>query len=122
MIPQIPEMLADAFRYVADSLPWWLLLFGATVGHGYLFIVTLNVFYAWPLPHELMKYTRKIDLLIVLAGPALFAIALDLFDTRQLSWQAGHWRAYLAGYTVICWIVGSCIAPVCEIFYLVRKT
>ena len=33
----------------------------------------LNVFYAWPLPHELLKYTRKIDLLIVLRGPVLFA-------------------------------------------------
>jgi predicted MPP superfamily phosphohydrolase len=117
-----PETLAAYFQSVADALPAWVLLLGASVGHGYLFIVALNVFYAWPLPHELMKYTRKVDLLIVMSGPLLFAVALDLFDTQRLSWQAGHWRAYLSGYAVICWIVGFCIAPVCEIFYLLRQT
>lgn len=116
-----PEMLATYFHAVADSLPWWVLLLGACVGHGYLFIVALNVFYAWPLPHELMKYTRKIDLLIVMAGPLLFALSLDLLDTQQLSWQAEHWRAYLSAYTVICWILGCGVAPVCEIAYLLRR-
>jgi uncharacterized protein len=116
-----PETLAAYFQSVANSLPWWVLLLGASVGHGYLFIVALNVFYAWPLPHELMKYTRKVDLLIVMSGPMLFAVALDLLNTRQLAWEAGYWRSYLSGYTVICWIVGFCIAPVCEIFYLLRR-
>src|SRR5258708_4652980 len=73
------------------------------------------------LAHDLLKYTRKIDLFIVMCGPVLFALALDLLDTQKLSWQAGHWRAYLAGYTVICWIVGFGIAPICEIFYLLRR-
>jgi uncharacterized protein len=117
-----PETLAAYFQSVADSLPWWVLLLGATIGHGYLFIVALNVFYAWPLPHELMKYTRKLDLLIVMAGPIVFALSLDLFDTQKLSWQPGYWRSYLSGYTVICWIVGFGIAPICEIFYLSRRT
>jgi predicted MPP superfamily phosphohydrolase len=117
-----PETLAVYFQSVADTLPWWVLLLGAFVGHGYLFILALNIFYAWPLPHELMKYTRKIDLIIVMAGPVFFTIALDVTDTQKLSWQAGHWRSYLAGYTVLCWMVGFGIAPVCEIFYLLRKT
>jgi uncharacterized protein len=116
-----PEMLADYLHLVADSLPWWVLLLGASVGHGYLFIIALNVFYAWPLPHELLKYTRKLDLLIIIAGPAVFALSLDLLDTQRLSWQAGYWRSYLSGYTVACWIVGFGIAPVCEIIYLLRR-
>ena len=116
-----PEMLAAYFQSIANSLPWWVLLLGACVGHGFLFIVALNVFYAWPLPRQLMKYTRKIDLMIVFLGPLLFAIALDVFDTRQLEWDPAHWRAYLSGYTVACWIVGCGIAPVCEIFYLLRR-
>lgn len=116
-----PEMLASYFQSVADALPWWVLLLGACVGHGYLFIVALNVFYAWPLPHQLMKYTRKLDLLIVMTGPALFALSLDLLDTQKLSWDLRDWRAYMSGYTVICWIVGFGIAPVCEIFYLSRR-
>ena len=116
-----PEILAAYFQSVADALPWWVLLLGASIGHGYLFIITLNVFYAWPLPHEVLKYTRKIDLLIVIAGPAVFALALDLFDTQRLAWEAGYWRSYLSGYTVICWIVGFGVAPICEIFYLLRR-
>jgi predicted MPP superfamily phosphohydrolase len=117
-----PETVAAYFHAVADALPWWLLLLGASVGHGYLFIITLNVFYAWPLPHELLKYTRKIDLLIIMSGPIFFALAIDVFGEQQLSWEAGHWRAYLAGYTVVCWIIGCGIAPVCEIFYLLRQS
>ena len=116
-----PEALAAYFQSVADAIPWWLLLAGASVGHGYLFIVALNVFYAWPLPRGLMKYTRKIDLLIAMGGPILFSVALDAFHTRQLEWSLSNWRGYLAAYTVICWIVGSIIAPVCEIFYLLRR-
>jgi predicted MPP superfamily phosphohydrolase len=117
-----PETLAAHLQSVADALPWWLLLLGACVGHGYLFIVALNLFYAWPLPHEVLKYTRKIDLMVVLAGPVLFAMALDLLDSRQLAWQGGSWRSCLAGYTVLCWVIGCGIAPVCELFYLVRRT
>jgi hypothetical protein len=116
-----PQLLAAYLASVADTIPFWLMLAGASVGHGFLFIVALNVFYAWPLPHELMKYTRKIDLLIVMAGPFLFAFALDPFGSQQLAWNSGDWRAYLSGYTVLCWIVGCGIAPICEIFYLLRQ-
>lgn len=116
-----PEQFARYFQSVAESLPWWFLLMGACVGHGFLFIVALNVFYAWPLPRKLLKYTRKIDLLIVMAGPLLFTLALDVFDTRQLVWRGGHWRSYLSAYTTISWIVGCTIAPVCEILYLLRR-
>jgi uncharacterized protein len=117
-----PENLAAHFQSIADSLPWWLLLAGASVGHGYLFIVALNIFYAWPLPHDLLKYTRKVDLLIVLCGPVLFAAALDVFDTRQLVWGLSSWRGYLSAYSVICWMVGCGVAPICEVFYLLRRT
>jgi predicted MPP superfamily phosphohydrolase len=117
----IAGMLFEYFRSLADALPWWVLLLGASIGHGYLLIIALNIFYARPLPHELMKYTRKLDLLIALGGPPFFALALDLLDTQKLLWQTGHWRAYLSSYTVICWIVGSLIAPLCEIFYLMRR-
>lgn len=118
----LPETLAAYFQSVAHSLPWWLLWVGAWVGHGYLFIVALNVFYGWPLPHKVLKYTRKIDMLIVLSGPILFWYALDLGDSQALTWERISLRYYLASYTVICWIIGVTIAPVCEIFYLARRT
>jgi uncharacterized protein len=117
-----PESVAAYFQSVAESIPWWLLLIGASVGHGYMLIIALNVFYAWPLPHGLLKYTRKIDLMIAAAGPILFAIALDVFDSRRLEWSLNHWRGYLSAYTVLCWIMGAGIAPICEILYLLRRT
>src|ERR1700722_2807643 len=117
-----PEILAEYFQSVANALPWWVLYLGAIVGHGYLFIVALNVLYAWPLPHGLLKYTRKVDLLFVLfGGPFIFGFALDLFGVRQLDWQGGV-RSYLAAYTVLCWILGFGIAPIIEILYLARRT
>ena len=72
-------------------------------------------------PRELMRYTRKVDVLLALAGPLLFFYALDVFDTRQLAWQRGSLRFYLAPYVVVCWIFGFGIAPICEIFYLLRR-
>jgi predicted MPP superfamily phosphohydrolase len=115
------ETLAAHFATVAHAIPWWLLIAGASIGHGYLFIVALNVFYGQPLPRSLMKYTRKVDLLVVLAGPVIFCYALDVFDTRQLTWQPGSVRFYLAPYTVIAWLFGVTVAPICEIFYLLRS-
>lgn len=116
-----PDDLATYLQAAGDALPWWLILLGAFVGHGYLFIVALNIFYAWPLPRRLLKYTRKLDIIVVFGGPLLFAFALDLLNTRQLVWQPA-WRAFLSAYTIICCIVGCTIAPICEIFYLLRRT
>jgi len=115
------EQIGDSLQAIANAVPWWLLIIGASIGHGYMLIVALNLFYAWPLPRGLMKYTRKLDLILAAAGPILFAIAVDPLDSQQLSWASGHWRSYLAGYTFACWIVGFGIAPICEIFYLLRR-
>ncbi len=117
-----PESLAAFLQSVANAIPWWLLLIGASVGHGYLLIIALNVFYAWPWPRGLMKYTRKIDLMFALAGPILFAAALDVIDSRQLAWDGGPVRTFLSAYTVLCWFIGAGVAPICEIFYLLRRT
>src|SRR5262245_57481248 len=102
-----PESVAAYFQSIAESIPWWLLLIGASVGHGYMLIIALNVLYAWPLPHGILKYTRKIDLMIAAAGPLVFAAALDVFDTRRLEWSLVSWRGYLSGYTVLCWLMGA---------------
>jgi predicted MPP superfamily phosphohydrolase len=115
------ETLAHFLEFVSQSVPPWLLLIGACVGHGFLMIVGLNVLYAWPLPHAVLKYTRKVDLLIIVAGPVLFAYALDIFDTRQLSWEPGDLRFYLAPYVVFCWVLGFVVAPIAEISYLLRR-
>jgi predicted MPP superfamily phosphohydrolase len=116
------ESLAHLLESLSLSMPPLLLLLGACVGHAYLMIVGLNVLYAWPLPHGVLKYTRKIDLLIIAAGPALFLYALDLLGTQRLSWDPGTLRFYLSPYVVCCWALGFFVAPVAELFYLLRRT
>ena len=117
-----PEILAAYFESVSDSLPWWALFVGACIGHGYLFIVALNIFYGWPLPHWLLKFTRKLDLLIVMAGPVFFWYAMGIGFSWHLIWSPGSPRYYLSPYVVICWMVGFLVGePVCELFYLMRR-
>src|SRR4051812_26293160 len=84
-----PAALAHFLESMSLSVPPLLLLLGACIGHGFMMIIGLNVLYARKLPHRLLKYTRKIDLLIILAGPIVFAYALDLFDSQRLSWEPG---------------------------------
>ena len=116
------QSLAYFLESLSASIPVPLLLLGACIGHGFLMIVGLNVLYAWPLPHQVLKYTRKIDLLIIVSGPLLFAWALDLIDTQQLSWDPRHLRSYVSPYFMCCVAVGLVIAPICEILYLLRRT
>src|SRR5262245_16427987 len=100
------EPLVALFEALSSSLPAWLLLLGACLVHGFLMPTGLNVLYAWPLPHSLLKVTRKIDILAIFFGPALFFYALDVFGSQQLRWEAGTLRSLLAPYVVICWIAG----------------
>src|SRR6266702_3714501 len=76
-----PEALTHYLESVSLSVPPLVLLFGACVGHGFMMIVGLNVLYARKLPHRLLKYTRKIDLLLIVSGPLLFASLLYSFDS-----------------------------------------
>jgi predicted MPP superfamily phosphohydrolase len=115
------EKLAHFLESLSLAMPPWLLLLGACIGHGYLMIVGLNLLYAWPLPHRLLKYTRKTDLLIIFAGPLVFSYALDITGSQRLSWEPGELRFFLSPYVVCCWLVGFIVAPIAEIFYLSRR-
>lgn len=116
-----PEALAHYLESVSLSVPPLVLLFGACLGHGFMMIIGLNVLYARKLPHRLLKYTRKIDLLMILGGPVLFAYVLDLLDSQRLSWEPGELRFYLSPYVVISWVVGFVVAPIAEVLYLLRR-
>jgi uncharacterized protein len=115
------EHLVAFFHDLSSSLPPWFLWSGACVGHGFLMTTGLNVLYAWPLPHALLKVTRKIDILMIFFGPVLFFFAMDLFGSRQLSWEAGTLRSWLAPYVVMCWIAGLFLAPAAQVLYWLRK-
>jgi predicted MPP superfamily phosphohydrolase len=115
------ESLVNFFQALSSYLPSWLLWFGACIGHGFLMTTGLNVLYAWPLPHVVLKVTRKIDILAILLGPVLFFHALDLAGSGRLTWEEGSLRFLLAPYVVMCWIAGFCLAPVAQVLYWLRR-
>ena len=114
------EFLTLYLQRLSVAVPPLLLWAGACVGHGYLLIVSLNVLYARPISHHLLKYTRKLDLLVVFLGPVLFWYVLDLHNTARLSWEFGTLRGLLAPYAMTCLAFGLVVAPICEVFYLLR--
>ncbi len=114
--------LADELRSIADWLPTWLLFTGACLGHAYLWTVALNLLYGNPLPHWLLKFTRKIDIVFILCAPAIFWFALDLTHSNQLQWSAGNLRFWLAPYTLICCVFGLVIGPIAQLRYWLRRT
>jgi predicted MPP superfamily phosphohydrolase len=116
------DSLAQAIQSSFVSMPVWLVLVGACLGHAFLMTVGLNVIYGNPLPRAVLKYTRKVDILIILCGPLVFAYALDLFGSQQLGWDAGIVRRVLAPYTVVCVAAGFVIGPICQVLYWLRRT
>src|SRR5579862_9303675 len=114
------EHVVAFLQSLSGSLPPWLLMLGACIGHGFLMTTGLNVLYAWPLPHAVLNVTRKIDILVILLGPVLFFYAMDLTGSQQLQWEAGSLRALLAPYVVLCWIAGFVLAPASQILYWLR--
>jgi predicted MPP superfamily phosphohydrolase len=114
--------LIDALETAANAIPWPLLWFGACLGHAFLMTISLNALYAWPLPRSVLKLTRKLDILIILAAPLIFAVALDVFGSQELSWHAFGPRLLLAPYTLACFVLGLGVAPICQLRYWLRRT
>ena len=111
------EQIVHFFQELSASLPPWLLWLGACIGHGFLMTTGLNVLYAWPLPHSLLKITRKIDLLLIMLGPVLLFLALDVTGSGSASALA----AILSPYIVFCCIAGFILAPVSQVLYWLRR-
>ncbi len=96
-----------------------ILFLAACTGHTFFMVVGLNVLYAWPLPHAVMRYTRKIDVLIILLGPVLFWYALGFHDGQGIS-LAGR-RGYLVTpYLALCIFIGLFVAPLAIVRYRCR--
>lgn len=116
------DFLAQRLQVFAEALPTWLLYTGACLGHAYLWTVGLNLLYGNALPRWVHRFTRKFDILCILAGPALFWFALDLTGASSLDWTHGGVRSWLAPYTVICWLFGLVIAPITQTRYWLRRS
>src|SRR5262249_14798616 len=100
--------------------PLALLLFlGACLGQAVLMICALNCLYGTALPHKLLSVTRKLDGLVVLAGPVLFwfAFGLHLDDSEA---AAAH-HPLLYSYFLVCWVLGLGVFPVVTVLRLLRR-
>src|SRR5262245_33056013 len=104
--------LAEGLRALTDLPPTWLLYVGACLGHAYVWTVALNVLYGNALPHWVLKFTRKVDILFILSAPIIFWIALDMWGDGRLQWSGRGVRALLATYALFCSVFGLIIGPV----------
>jgi predicted MPP superfamily phosphohydrolase len=112
------------FDWFPTSIPWpvaMVLYLGACTGHTFFMVVGLNVLYAWPLPHGVLRYTRKVDMLIILLGPVLFFYAMGFHNGEGIAWHASG-RGYLTPYMVFCWVLGLLVTPFAIVLYHFRKT
>jgi uncharacterized protein len=121
-LPMFFAALADHLQALADWLPTWLLYLGACLGHAFVWTVGLNLLYGKPLPHWVLKFTRKVDILFILSGPLIFWVALDLGNAQQLEWRSPGPRLWLAPYTLIACVFGLIVGPLAQVRYWLRQS
>jgi len=118
----LPFLPLFAMTELQVSLPLGIVLFlAACTGHTLLMVVGLNVLYAWPLPHGVLRYTRKLDILVILLGPVLFWYALGFHDGSGISFETGARRALVTPYLFVSCILGLVAAPAAVILYHCRR-
>jgi hypothetical protein len=113
--------LADTMDAFTRPIPWPVPWIGACLGHAFWMTIGLNVLYAWPLPHKLLRFTRKLDVLCICLGSVIFLIAVNPLGSGYLDWTTIGGRI-LSTYTVICFVLGTVIGPLCQLAYWLRRT
>ncbi|MFO0865370.1 MAG: metallophosphoesterase [Gemmataceae bacterium] len=103
-------------------MPVWLLWLGACLGHAFWMTVSLNVIYSYALPRRFLKALRKVDFVIILAGPVVFGFSLNVMGEAGLVWEGIGPRRWLAPYTIAACFLGLVVAPICQLMYWFRRT
>jgi predicted MPP superfamily phosphohydrolase len=97
-----------------------VLFVSACAGHTFLLVTSLNILYAWPWPHGVLRFTRKIDVLIILMGPLFFWYLMGFHDGQGVKWEVDG-RGYLTPYLAFCWLLGFVVVPLAMIRYHCRR-
>jgi predicted MPP superfamily phosphohydrolase len=103
---------------------FWLPYLVACLGHGALLIFAQNWLYGKPLPQEVLRGIRKVNLPLILSGPLwlwLLLAAVWPVGARFDVLAARGWVLLPAGYLVLCW-ASALIALLSEIGYWLRRT
>src|SRR5260370_27656734 len=117
MLGFLPEALSPLFQTWPGIIVFYL---AACAGHTFFMVTSLNVLYAWPLPHSILRFSRKLDVLVILCGPILFWFAMGLDGSAGVSWDAGGRGFFLTPYLVFCWMLGFFAFPVAMVLYRLR--
>jgi predicted MPP superfamily phosphohydrolase len=96
----------------------------ACLGHGALLIFAQNWLFGVNLPRLVLKAIRKVNIPLILSGPAL--LALLLWDIRPVGAgfdvsAARGWAIVAAAYLVLCWLAAA-VAALLEVRYWLRRT
>src|SRR5579859_4887444 len=118
MLAFLPEALSPILQTWPGALVFFL---AACAGHTFFMVTSLNVLYAWPLPHSVLRFTRKLDVLLILSGPVLFLFAMGLYDGRGVSWDANGRGFLFTPYLVFCWVLGFFAFPAAMVLYRLRR-
>jgi predicted MPP superfamily phosphohydrolase len=99
-----------------------LVLFGACVGHVAILSYSLNRWYGRPFPRKFLLCVRALHGVLVLAGLAAFAWAFwqERFANLLSLHSGSPWLLALAGYTLVCAVVGCLVVPLLSIVRLWR--
>jgi predicted MPP superfamily phosphohydrolase len=96
-----------------------MLFLGACLGHAVLMISALNCLYGLALPHKLLSVTRKLDGLVVLAGPVVFWFAFGFH--LEAGTEAARHHPLVYSYFMVCWVLGLGVFPVVTVLRLLRR-
>jgi predicted MPP superfamily phosphohydrolase len=96
-----------------------VLFLGACLGHAVLMISSLNCIYGTALPHKVLSVTRKLDALVVLAGPLVFWFAFGFHLEGGTSAADHHPLVY--SYFMVCWVLGLGVFPLVTLLRLLRR-
>ena len=114
--------LSDALSPFLQSWPGVVVFFlAACAGHTFFMVTGLNILYAWPLPHTVLRFTRKLDVLVILASPVLFCYAMGLDNGQGVNWSSDGRGLLLTPYLVFCWILGFFAFPTAMVLYRLRR-
>lgn len=103
-----------------DVLLSLLAFVGICAGHAAVLVFCLNWTYSHPLPRGFLRLLRRLDELVIFAGPPTLGLACwyDLFVIDDRPWG---WRIFLFGYVGLCGIVGLLVMPVITVGRMLRR-
>jgi predicted MPP superfamily phosphohydrolase len=115
------EALLNYYHALFQHVPGVVLWLGACVGHTFLWMVSINVFYALPLYHKIQDFCRNVDFLIILLGPLLFAPVLGPGIEAWSPLPSTVVWFFSYPYLASCFLLGVTAAPLAQTLYWLRR-